>query len=81
MGPSPSNGGRPDSPRRPVTDRLGHDRRYAIVSNKMRALGWSPKRRFKEGLEETIRWYQAMESWWRPLKEKAAAFKKASASR
>ncbi|MBI3615656.1 MAG: dTDP-glucose 4,6-dehydratase [Candidatus Omnitrophica bacterium] len=73
--------GRPESLLRHVTDRLGHDRRYAILSDKVRALGWVPKRRFKEGLEETLRWYQRMEPWWRPLKGKAAAFKKESASR
>jgi dTDP-glucose 4,6-dehydratase len=51
-----------------VTDRLGHDRRYALDAAKLRALGWSPRTPFDEGLRSTIAWYRANESWWRPLK-------------
>jgi dTDP-glucose 4,6-dehydratase len=51
-----------------VTDRLGHDRRYALDTAKLRALGWSPRVRFDEGLRSTVAWYRANESWWRPLK-------------
>jgi dTDP-glucose 4,6-dehydratase len=51
-----------------VTDRLGHDRRYAIDAAKLRALGWSPRVPFDEGLRNTVAWYRANESWWRPLK-------------
>lgn len=40
-----------------VTDRPGHDRRYAIDSRKLADLGWSPTRSFEEGLEQTVRWY------------------------
>lgn len=56
-----------------VNDRAGHDRRYAIDSTKLRAeLGWQPKfADFEAGLLETIDWYRANESWWRP--HKAAA--------
>lgn len=51
-----------------VVDRPGHDRRYAVNSSKLRALGWTPQVSFDEGLRETIAWYRANESWWRPLK-------------
>lgn len=51
-----------------VADRLGHDRRYALDTGKLRALGWSPRTPFDDGLRSTIAWYRANESWWRPLK-------------
>lgn len=51
-----------------VADRPGHDRRYAVNSNKLRALGWKPQVPFEEGIARTIDWYRANESWWRPLK-------------
>lgn len=51
-----------------VADREGHDRRYSVSSAKLRALGWMPRVAFDEGIRETIAWYQANESWWRPLK-------------
>ncbi len=51
-----------------VTDRAGHDRRYAIDERKAREeLGYKPRRTFEEGLAETLAWYLAHESWWRPL--------------
>ena len=53
---------------RHVADRPGHDRRYAICTDKARALGWAPRIDFDEGLHATIDWYRANESWWRPLK-------------
>ncbi|MFD0769526.1 dTDP-glucose 4,6-dehydratase [Bacillus sp. CGMCC 1.60114] len=54
-----------------VTDRLGHDRRYAIDAKKVKQeLGWKPMYTFKQGIEETVRWYEQNEQWWRPLKEK-----------
>ncbi|HVN68493.1 MAG TPA: dTDP-glucose 4,6-dehydratase [Candidatus Binatia bacterium] len=56
-----------------VTDRLGHDRRYAINSEKVRALGWRPAMPFEEGVARTIAWYRENEAWWRPLKSEAAA--------
>ena len=58
--------GKPQSLIQHVQDRPGHDRRYAVDSTKIRALGWSPRRRFEEGLNETIEWYRSMEQWWRP---------------
>lgn len=51
-----------------VTDRAGHDRRYAINETKARAeLGYAPQRGFEEGLRQTLRWYLDNESWWRAL--------------
>ena len=55
-----------------VEDRKGHDRRYAIDDSKIRALGYVPRGSLEEHLAETVAWYRANESWWRPLKEKAA---------
>lgn len=54
-----------------VTDRPGHDLRYAIDSAKLRReLGWKPQYHdFRDGLAATIEWYRANESWWRPFKE------------
>ena len=54
-----------------VNDRPGHDMRYAIDSSKLRTeLGWKPKfTNFEEGLKETIAWYTANESWWKPQKQ------------
>jgi dTDP-glucose 4,6-dehydratase len=54
-----------------VTDRLGHDRRYAIDSSKMhQELGWKPHSKHSQGLIATIEWYKNNESWWRPLFKK-----------
>lgn len=51
-----------------VTDRPGHDLRYAIDIAKIRGeLGWSPRTAIEEGLERTVRWYMDNEAWWRPL--------------
>ena len=41
-----------------VPDRPGHDRRYSLGSEKVRALGWEPQVRFDEGLERTVAWYR-----------------------
>ena len=58
-----------------VTDRVGHDLRYAIDSSKLRAeLGWRPNYSdFESGLADTIKWYQANEAWWRPQKAETEA--------
>lgn len=50
-----------------VEDRKGHDRRYALNSDKLRSLGWQPKYSIKEALEKTIKWYQENEEWYKPL--------------
>lgn len=59
-----------------VTDRPGHDLRYAIDSSKLRhELGWNPKyRNFEQGLRATIEWYRKNEAWWSPAKEATEAF-------
>jgi dTDP-glucose 4,6-dehydratase len=50
-----------------VEDRLGHDRRYSIATDKVRALGWYPEVDFEAGLEETVRFYVDNRAWWEPL--------------
>jgi dTDP-glucose 4,6-dehydratase len=65
----------PDLPVRParqlisyVTDRPGHDRRYAINASKIkRELGWEPKVTVELGLRQTVQWYLDHKAWWRPL--------------
>ena len=67
--PGPSNTARRDLVRF-VTDRPGHDARYAIDATRIRnELGWRPTVTFEEGLERTVLWYLANEAWWRPLRE------------
>lgn len=58
-----------------VSDRPGHDMRYAIDSTKLREeLGWAPRYgSFREGLAATIAWYRENESWWRPQKDATEA--------
>lgn len=64
--------GKPASLIKYVTDRPGHDRRYAVDSSKlMKEFGWSPQHSFEQGLEETIAWYRANEDWWRSIKSGA----------
>jgi dTDP-glucose 4,6-dehydratase len=60
--------GAPESLLEYVTDRPGHDRRYSLGSEKVRALGWEAQVRFAEGLERTVRWYQEHEDWWAPIR-------------
>ncbi len=59
-----------------VTDRAGHDLRYAIDSTKLREeLGWQPRfQDFEAGLAATIDWYRANEEWWAPAKDATEAF-------
>ncbi len=58
-----------------VTDRVGHDLRYAIDPSPLyNELGWGPKHTdFEDGLRATIEWYRANESWWAPLKDAVEA--------
>jgi dTDP-glucose 4,6-dehydratase len=53
-----------------VSDRPGHDRRYAVDPSKIEAeLGWTPQESFESGLGKTIDWYLDREDWWRPGRE------------
>ena len=55
-----------------VTDRPGHDLRYAINPTRIRdELGWRPSVTVEEGLEKTVRWYLENEEWWQPLLDRA----------
>ena len=63
-----AKGGKSETLKTFVTDRAGHDRRYAIDETKARAdLAYAPERGFDEGLRQTLRWYLDREDWWRPL--------------
>jgi dTDP-glucose 4,6-dehydratase len=61
--------GRDDSLIEHVRDRLGHDRRYSLSSDKIRAeLGWEAEVHFEDGLERTVDWYRDNEAWWAPIR-------------
>ena len=60
--------GRDESLIEHVTDRLGHDRRYSLGSEKTQALGWKAQVGFDEGLERVVDWYRANEAWWEPIR-------------
>jgi len=60
--------GKPRSLLQYITDRPGHDRRYALNVDKLRALGWSSRHTFAQALEETVRWYVENPWWWRKIK-------------
>ena len=62
--------GKSDNLIKPVKDRPGHDRRYSIASDKVKALGWAADTSFERALADTVKWYQDNQSWWRPLKDK-----------
>jgi dTDP-glucose 4,6-dehydratase len=62
--------GKPESLIRHVTDRPGHDRRYAIDPRRAQEeLGWRPETDFDAGLARTIRWYRDHADWWRRVKD------------
>jgi dTDP-glucose 4,6-dehydratase len=64
-----------------VTDRPGHDHRYAIDPSKIeRELGWAAQESFDSGIERTIRWYLDNETWWRPLVAEKGAVKRVGLS-
>ena len=53
-----------------VTDRPGHDARYAIDATRLETeLGWKAQENFDTGIEKTVRWYLDNEWWWRPLRD------------
>jgi dTDP-glucose 4,6-dehydratase len=51
-----------------VEDRLGHDRRYSLSSDRTRELGWEPAVDFDDGLARTVDWYRSNEDWWAPIR-------------
>jgi dTDP-glucose 4,6-dehydratase len=51
-----------------ITDRPGHDRRYSLGSEKVRALGWEAQVHFEEGLAKTVDWYRENTWWWEPIR-------------
>jgi dTDP-glucose 4,6-dehydratase len=54
-----------------VTDRPGHDQRYAIDATKLEnELGWRAQETFETGIEKTVRWYLDNAAWWEPLRQK-----------
>lgn len=53
---------------RHVADRPGHDRRYALDTTRLRALGWKPRRSFANALPATVEWYRDNRAWWEPIK-------------
>jgi dTDP-glucose 4,6-dehydratase len=54
-----------------VKDRPGHDRRYSLASEKLRALGWEARVGFDEGIERTVDWYRDTAWWWEPIRSGA----------
>ncbi len=60
-----------------VTDRPGHDARYAIDPSRIREeLGWRPSVTVEEGLDRTVQWYLDNEAWWRPLMDRQGALQR-----
>lgn len=53
---------------KPVADRLGHDRRYALDSGKLEKLGWKTAMPFEKGMKQTVEWYVNNKEWWSRLK-------------
>lgn len=60
--------GKPETLIKHVPDREGHDLRYAMNCDKLRALGWQRQHTFDQAVEATVRWYQENEWWWRKIK-------------
>ncbi len=60
---------KPESLIQPITDRPGHDRRYALDCSKIKALGWASRHNFEQAVEATVKWYVDNEEWWRKIKD------------
>ena len=61
--------GKADTLIKPVTGlRPGHDQRYAVDTQKIRALGWQPELELEAGVQRTVAWYTANRAWWEPIK-------------
>ena len=64
--------GKPETLKKIVPDRPGHDRRYLLDCTKIRKeLGWEPVKTFDEGLADTVHWYASHRKWWEPLVDRA----------
>ncbi|HEY7565801.1 MAG TPA: dTDP-glucose 4,6-dehydratase [Acidimicrobiia bacterium] len=61
--------GRDESAIKWVPDRPGHDRRYAVDTARIRALGWKPRHSLEESLAATMDWYRTRRDWWEPLRK------------
>lgn len=67
--------GQPESQLEYVTDRPGHDAKYAVDWSKIKQeLGWQPLHEFDDWLAETVLWYKNNQAWWQPLKVESEAF-------
>jgi dTDP-glucose 4,6-dehydratase len=60
--------GKPESLIQHITDRPGHDRRYSLNCDKIKALSWRSRHTFEQALEKTVQWYVENEWWWRKIK-------------
>ncbi len=58
---------KPESLIQPITDRPGHDRRYALDCSKVQALGWKNQYNFEQAIAATVKWYLENEDWWRKI--------------
>jgi len=67
--------GKPKDLIKRVSDRLGHDRRYAVDCGKLRSLGWKPEQDFEKSLEKTVQWYDKNPDWWKKTIHKSKDFK------
>lgn len=66
---------KPESLIQTVPDRPGHDRRYALDTRKIRALGWQPQAHFETALRETVLWYVNHPEWWQPILQEQAEYR------
>ena len=68
--------GKPKTLITPVTDRVGHDRRYSLNTDKLENIGFKCNTDFERALEKTVHWYVENQLWWRAIKERSAEFKR-----
>ncbi len=54
-----------------VEDRAGHDRRYAVNSDKLRALGWAPRHDATAGIQKAVEWYLQNRWWWEKVRDES----------
>lgn len=59
---------KPETLKKFVKDRLGHDRRYSLDCSKLANIGWTPKHEFPKAMKFTVNWYKQNDVWWKPLK-------------